>query len=321
MEKVRIALIGAGGMANSVHYPSLAVFDDVELVGLCDVIEDKLNATADRFGIERRFTDYKRMIEETAPDAVYVLMPPHHLFDVALHVLNAKRHLFIEKPPGITAEQTRQMALAADRAGVMAMVGFNRRYIPLLVECRRRVQERGGVFHCVATFYKHHFAGPYYGGATDILTCDAVHAVDALRWMAGGEVFDVASQVRALEGETYDNAFNALVSFDNDCSGVLLANWCVGKRVHTFELHGRGISAFADCNSVAHIYADNGEEGATLSATEVAGSDDFRVFYGFEAENRHFVDCVRSGAEPSSSMADAVKTMELVDLIYGSSIC
>jgi predicted dehydrogenase len=320
MEKVRVALIGAGGMANGVHYPSLATFEDVTLVGLCDLVEDKLKATADKFGIEKRYTDYKKMLEETQPQAVYVLMPPHHLFDLAIYVLEAKLHLFIEKPPGVTTEHTRQMALAADRSGVLAMVGFNRRYIPLLSKCKAMVAERGEMLHCVATFYKHHFAGAYYKGAVDILTSDCIHAVDTLRWMAGGDVTDVVGDVRYLCEETYANSFNALMRFDNDCSGVLLGNWCVGKRVHTFEMHARGISAFVDCNSIAHVYRDNQEEGVTLSATEVAGSEENRVFYGFEAQSRHFIDCVKTGAEPSSSMQDAVKTMELVDAIYQTSL-
>jgi len=320
MDKVRVALIGAGGMANGVHYPSLAAFDDVELVGLCDLVEDKLSSTADRFGIDGRYADYRQMLEETAPDAVYLLMPPHHLFDLAIHVLEAKLPLFIEKPPGVTTEQTQQMALAAERAGVVAMVGFNRRYIPLLTKVRDIVTERGDMLHCVATFYKHHFAGAYYKGAIDILRCDCIHAVDTLRWMAGADLADVVGDVRTLCDETYANAFNALMRFDNDCSGVLLGNWCVGKRVHTFEMHARGISAFVDCNSVAHVYSDNSEEGLTLSATEVAGSEENRVYYGFEAQSRHFIDCVKSGAEPCSSMADAVKTMELVDAIYGTSM-
>jgi len=320
MRTVRVALIGAGGMANAVHYPSLAKFDDVEMVGLCDLVQDKLHATADKFGIEKRYTDYRRMIAETAPEAVYILMPPHHLFDLAVYALEAKLHLFIEKPPGVTAEQTRQMALAAEKSGVLAMVGLNRRYIPLLVKCKEMVRERGDMLHCVATFYKHHFAGPYYKGAVDILTCDCIHAVDTLRWMADGEVAEVVGDVRTLCDETYANAFNALVRFDNDCSGVLLGNWCVGKRVHTFEMHAKGISAFVDCNSVAHIYGDNQEEGTVLDAKEVAGSDENRVFYGFEAQSRHFIDCIESGTEPSSSMADAVKTMELVQAIYQTSL-
>jgi virulence factor len=320
MDNVRVALIGAGGMANSVHYPSLAALDDVEMVGLCDLVEAKLNATADKFGIERRFADYRKMIEETAPDAIYILMPPHHLFDLAIYALEAKLHLFIEKPPGVTAEQTRQMALAAEKSGVLAMVGFNRRYIPLLTKCKEMVLERGDMLQCVSTFYKHHFAGPYYKGAVDILTCDCIHAVDTLRWMGGAEVADVAGDVRTLCDETYTNAYNALVRFDNDCSGVLLGNWCVGKRVHTFEMHAKGISAFVDCNSTATVYSDNKEEGLVLDAKEVAGSDENRVFYGFEAQSRHFIDCIKSGSEPSSSMDDAVKTMELIQAIYQTSM-
>jgi len=79
-EKIRLALIGAGGMANSVHYPSLAEFPDVEMAGISDLMEEKLKATADKFHIEKTFTDYKKMLDEIEPDAVYVLMPPHHLF-------------------------------------------------------------------------------------------------------------------------------------------------------------------------------------------------------------------------------------------------
>ena len=62
MAKVDVALIGAGGMANSVHYPSLADFDDVSLVGLCDLMSFKCQATAERFGIEKIYTEYQQMI-------------------------------------------------------------------------------------------------------------------------------------------------------------------------------------------------------------------------------------------------------------------
>ena len=44
---VRIAMVGAGGMANNVHYPSLASFEDVEFVGICDLDAERLTKTAD----------------------------------------------------------------------------------------------------------------------------------------------------------------------------------------------------------------------------------------------------------------------------------
>lgn len=319
MRKIRVGLIGAGAMANRVHYPSLAEFPEVEMTALCDLDEEKLKATAEKFGIERTYTDYRRMLTEVDPEAVYILMPPHHLFDLVIACLSQKRHVFIEKPPGITREQTRNMALAAERSGCLTMVGFNRRYIPLVREVRRRIDERGPMLQCVATFYKNSIgAGPYYGGAIDILTCDAVHAVDMLRYM-GGDVAAAAGDVRALHAD-YDNSFNALLRFENGCSGALLTNWVVGKRVHTFEMHAKGISAYLDPDDRAVLYADNREDGEVLETRAVAGSTEMHKYYGFFGENRHFIECVLENRQPETHFGDAVKTMELVERIYRSQI-
>jgi len=132
MDRVRLGLIGAGGMANGVHYPSLAEMPDVEMVALCDLIPHKLAKTADRFGIQKRYTDYRAMLDAEQVDAVYVLMPPHQLFEPVIDAIERTKHVFIEKPPAITSDQTRQMAAAAERAGVKTMVAFNRRFIPLI---------------------------------------------------------------------------------------------------------------------------------------------------------------------------------------------
>ncbi|MDH7570886.1 MAG: Gfo/Idh/MocA family oxidoreductase [Armatimonadota bacterium] len=319
MRKIRVGLIGAGGMANRVHYPSLAEFPDVEMAALCDLDPAKLQATAARFGIPRTYTDYRKMLSEVDPEAVWILMPPHHLFDLVIHCLNEKRHVFIEKPPGVTREQTRNMALTAERNGVLTMVGFNRRFIPLVREVRRRVDAHGPMLQCVATFYKCSIgAGPYYGGAIDVLTCDAVHAVDMLRYM-GGEPASVASSVRALHAQ-YDNSFNALIRFENGCCGVLLTNWVVGKRVHTFEMHAKGISAFVDGDDKAILYTNNQDTGEVLDTRTVAGSDQNYKYYGFYGENRHFIDCIQEKRLPETHFGDAVKTMELVERIYRSQV-
>ena len=79
---VRVAMIGAGSMSNMVHYPSLASFDDVEIAAICDIDTQRLHATADRYGVDRRYVDYRKMIEEVAPDAVYAIGQPHIFYDI-----------------------------------------------------------------------------------------------------------------------------------------------------------------------------------------------------------------------------------------------
>ncbi len=317
-DQVRVCFIGAGNMANAVHYPSLAEMDDVDLVGICELNTERLEATADRYGVEGRFTDYRVMVEETQPDAIYIIMPPHHLYDLTIDCLEMGLNVFVEKPPGISAHQVTWMARYAEKNDVLGMVGWNRRFIPVLTHCREQVLAHSDrVQQVVSTFYKCYpeAQGPYYRGAIDILSCDAVHAVDTLRWLAGGEVTRVASSVRKVHCD-FDDSFTALVQFDNGCVGVLLANWRAGARVHQFELHTDGASAFinGDYESVIHI---NGEEFVErLDAKQFAGSDESYRYYGFFDENRHFIDCVKSGTQPIASFEDAIKTIELVEQIY-----
>jgi predicted dehydrogenase len=313
---VRIAAIGAGGMANGVHYPSLADFSDVELVGLCDVFPDKLSVTAERFGFAQTFTDYKKMLDQTQPDAVYILMPPYHLFDLTVECLNRGHGVFVEKPLGVSSVQARSLARLAEKKGCQTMVGFQRRFCPLLIESKKRVEERGPILQCLARFVKSGGTQPYYGGAIDILTCDAIHAVDILRWM-GGEVKKISSTVNALGGDV-ENAFNALMEFENGAVGMLLSNWVTGRRIYATEMHALNITALSEPDDRAIIYADGDETGEVLISSDVAGSDEMHKKIGFYGENRHFIDCLKNGKLPETHFGDALKTMELVDKIYAS---
>src|SRR5262245_60760894 len=125
--EVRVGMIGAGGMANNVHYPSLASFADVELAAICDLDEARLNATANKYEVESRYTNYRKMVEEVAPDAVYVIGPPHMMFDIWTWCLNEGLNLYIEKPMGITIHQARALAYLADKKNCITQVSFQRR--------------------------------------------------------------------------------------------------------------------------------------------------------------------------------------------------
>ena len=319
MKKVNIALIGAGGMANGVHYPSLRECEDVNLVGLSDLVPSKLQATAEKFQIDQTFTDYKQMLEKTSPDAVYVLMPPQHLFPLVIHCISQGHHVFIEKPPGVTLHQTKEMASAAEKNDCKTMVGFNRRFIPLLQKVKAIVEANGPIIQCMSTFHKNTPNALYYDGVIDVLTCDAIHAVDALRWLGGGEVKAVASDINSFYAER-ENSFNALVKFTSGASGYLCTNWAVGGRIHTFEMHARGISAYINPDAGGRAVLHTSDGTTEITPEDAADSDKLHRTYGFYGESRHFVDCIQQDRQPLTCFADAVKTMELVTAIYRNRI-
>lgn len=320
MNKIRVGFIGAGNLARSVHYPSLASMPDVELAAIAELDEQRLQAAADQYRIEGRFRDHVQMLEKANPDAVYCIMPPMYLWDVVVACLERGKHVFIEKPPGMTTYQTASWARMAEKRHCLTMCGFNRRHIPCLKRAKERVESRGPILQCMATFLKCYRSDVgYYQGAIDILTVDAIHAVDSLRWL-GGEVDRLASDIGQFSSP-FPNAFNVLIKFKSGAVGFLVANWAAGGRVHTWEIHGRGISAFVDPdNSGAVLHIEDKLKVERMDPFECAGSSERHVAYGFYGENRHFIDCVKEGRQPITHLGDAVKTMELIEKIYASKI-
>ncbi len=312
-QAVKVGFIGAGSLANRMHYPSLAEIPEARIEAICDLDEGRLNRTADRYEVSRRYADYRRMLREVDLDAVYVIMPTLGEFpDVVVDCLEAGKHVFMEKPPGVTVEACERMLEAAERNGCRTMVGFNRRFSAVLVEARRRVLAQGAVTECLAEFHKDMLAsGPYWG--VSILVTDVIHVVDALRFVCGEPAEVVSYRDRAFADCT--NVYNALIRFEGGAVGLLTANRAAGSRYERFEIHGRGISAYVRAPEEAEVWRAGESEPERLRGAELRASEDTRVTYGYFDENRHFVDCLLRGQMPSTSLQDAVKTMRLVESI------
>ena len=314
---VRVAMIGAGGMANNVHYPSLASFDDVEIAGICDLDAERLNTTADKYEVEKRYSSYVAMVEELAPDAVYAIGQPHIMIDIWMWCLSQGLNLYIEKPMGLTIHQARALAHVAQEQGCITQVSFQRRTCPMVVQLREECLKRGDIVHAVCIFYKCNIE-PYLG-ARDHMMDDGVHAIDTVRWMCGGEVVNVRSLTRRVLVPDI-NFITALLEFDNGATGLLINSWTSGRRIFSVEMHAPGICVEAEHEGKGYLYADGDTEGVVYDTREVAGSDESFVFGGFQAKNREFIDCVKAGTQPGSCFADAVKTMEVAERILATAL-
>jgi predicted dehydrogenase len=255
------------------------------------------------------------MLDKEKLDSVFVVVRPDNAFYVASDVLERGIALFVEKPPALTAFQTARLAEIARKSGAISFVGFNRRYAPALVEARRRVEANGPIDHFVVTFSK--FGGPskepYYGGVASILVYDAIHAVDMLRWL-GGEPEAVAAVTRESHKDQ-DAKYVALARFAGGRTGFLNCTWNSGTRTLTAELHGGCSVAFVDIEEGLRFHSA-GSPPERVSARDLAGSDAIHRVRGYFAEDRAFIDSVKSGSAAPNDLADAARTMELAERLY-----
>ena len=314
MKKLKIGFIGTGNFARKAHYPSLASIEGAEIVAICENTHlDRMEMLADQYRIQHQYQDYRKMLEENKIDVVYAIMKPTYgLTRIACDVLEAGKHLFIEKPPALSVVEMMKMTEAAKKSACHTMIGFNRRFVPILVEAKRLVTERG-ISSVSATFYKYQMNQEFPGYSQ--LLSNGIHSVDTLRWLADSEVKEI--EVATSKAFTdFDNTWIALLRFKNGIIGTLLTSYSVGVRSHSFEIHGRGISAFIDPNVSARIYTDGDNQSPAVLDTEKFSDSDERIeWFGLKAESQHFIDSILQGRKPMPDFEDGLKTMRLVEKI------
>ncbi len=324
-KKVRICMIGCGGMANNVHYPSLASFDDVEFTGVCELREDRLTATCDKYAIpqarrylSRHYDDYQQMLKKLKPDGVYVIGQPHIMIDIWLWCLTNKFNLYIEKPMGLTIHQARMMAHLAETNKLITQVSHQRRTVPLYHKVRDACLRRGPITHAVVEFFKCAIS-PCFSPRNHMMD-DCTHSVDTARWICGGEVVEIESHCKRI-GVPDINWIGATLHFDNGATCYVVNSWSSGRRVFRVQMHAPGIYTDAEIEGEAHLYADGDYKGQTFTTQEVAGSDENYVFGGFRNKNREFIDSLTTGKSVCSSpFGDTVRTMEVCEAILAQAL-
>ena len=140
-EKVNIAVIGAGGIANNVHLPGLAQIGEANLVAVCDLHREKAQKAAEKYGIPSVYTSMYEMFEKEKLDGVFVLVEPDRLFRAAADCMDAGLDVMMEKPAGITSYQANSLVRKSRQTGRLCAVAMNRRHIPLVQAVFRRMKE------------------------------------------------------------------------------------------------------------------------------------------------------------------------------------
>jgi virulence factor len=316
---IRVAVIGVGTPWH--HLPALSRLPDVALAGLCDVDEVRLKEAGQVYGVDTLFTEYGAMLDRVAPQAVFVLPSVMRTVEAATQCLDRGLHVFVEKPPGIHAKETRELARLARTRGVLSMVGFNRRFHPLVTAGRDVIKHNGPPSAIIAEWWKpllmddmgRSFPIPVL---EHLLSVTTIHSVDLLRFL-GGEVVEV----QAMGGRCYSpylDAVYALLRFKSGGTGILLSDYHTTK-YERLQVHGQGWLVELSGRDAPYREGRMFKAGAWVPLEMAAGERTDPD--GFFDEDQHFIACVAAGrpvGPHGSDLEDAVRTIELAEAIEGA---
>lgn len=344
MSKIKVALIGAGNIAN-VHLDAYNKVPDAEVIAICDINEDNLNKTADKFGIEKRYTDVDTMLKECPElDAADVCVWNVNHAPCAIKALNAGLNVICEKPMAFSTEDAIAMKEAADKNGKLLMIAFVMRFMDEGRIAKDFVDKDyiGDIYYAKAQYVRRHGnPGGWFGdkarsGGGPVIDL-GVHVLDLTRYLMGNpkpvSVFATtfnklgnrphlkntvgwtAPDSTAGDVCTVEDFGSALIRFDNgavtslECSYDLNTGEDVGMKILYGTKGGldlsKGVKIYTECND---FLAD-----IDVKTKNYKDHDD-----GFAAELNHFVDCIKNGTECKAKAEDGIEIMKILDAIYES---
>ena len=310
MERKRIAIIGAGNHARDQHWPALRTIEEVDFCAGCDLDAEKLKAACDKYGVPAAYADYHEMIETEQPDGVVVVMNPEPMTEVALGCLEAGVPIMIEKPPGSDVAEAQQILDSATAKGLKVMVSMNRRFSPLIRRLREMALERGLVY-CHSTYNKAGFTGDQWTWRASLPLADSIHNIDLMRFI-GGDVAEVFACSAGRDAE-YTNAHSATIAYESGAMGTINTHHCVGYRVHLFEIHAMGMSAYVNLadphDPGCELYLDNERVDPPTFEFDLPpdlGIDNYN-------ENLHFARWIAGEVEAEADLADVIESARLCE--------
>ncbi|MCG5480797.1 Gfo/Idh/MocA family protein [Sinorhizobium alkalisoli] len=237
MSKLRMGVIGAGLWGNN-HAHTFNVLPETELVGVCDLDEGRALKMKESFGAELAFTDYEKLINNAAIDAVSVATPDFTHTPIVLAALKADKHVLSEKPLATTVKEAEEIAEAAAKSKGKLMVDFHNRVNPILAQVRDMIQNgeiglaRHGSARLSNTTYVP-FEMLSWAKKSSALWFLGSHLVDVLRFILADEVERVYSVARsgtlAKGGVDTKDFHSSILEFSKGTVVTMENSWILSK--------------------------------------------------------------------------------------------
>lgn len=346
----RVAIIGCGGIANGKHMPSLSKLSNVQMIAFCDVVEERAEAAAAKFGAEgaRVFTDYNEVLKDASIDIVHVCTPNDSHAGISIAALEAGKHVMSEKPMAKTAEDARRMMETAKRTGKKLTVGYNNRYRPDSLHLKEicKSGELGEIYFAKAHAIRRR-AVPTWGVFLDEekqgggpLIDIGTHALDLTLWMMDnykpkvvlGKAYHKLSQRENAANAwgpwdpgkfTVEDSAFAMIQMENGATIMLESSWALNSlEVDEAKCSLSGTEGGADMRGGLRI---NGEEHSRLYTKEIDLKAGGVAFYAGASESdadiemRLWIKAIDEDSEPIVTPEQAYVVSQILEAIYESS--
>lgn len=323
---VRVGLIGLGGAAQLIHLPLLEQMESVELVGFCDEETYKLSRVSEKYGVPG-YVDSENLLRKTDPDVVLICTPTITHLPLALSALHAGVHVIVEKPVTRSLSESLRLQEAAHASGKQVFVAMNQRFRQDVWVLKNFVasKELGRIWRIRSGWLKRYGAwdrSPWLdrksisGGG--VLMDLGIQLIDVILWILnfpGVKRVNAWSHHENLGREVEDTA-SAVIELDNDTLFHMDCSWGLLAEHNVAYTYVEGTDATATLNPLV-LHKTLQDELVTVTPVKSAESRDL-YNASFGAQMQHFVSCLRGEEEPISTIDEAVKVMQVVDMIYRS---
>jgi predicted dehydrogenase len=325
-DEVRVGMLGLGSIAQVVHLPIISQMPGVRLVAVCDADNAKARAIAARFGVARVHATDTEVFRADDLDALIICTPSHLHADQSIAALEEGKHVLVEKPLGLTAEDAGRVIDASEAAGRTVMVAMNHRYRPDMMALKPFADggELGEIFMARGAWLnrKHRLVRPTWrhrrataGGG--VLMDLGVQLLDLCLWVLGfPEVHSISCHTHPGENMEVEDSAGVLARMKNGSMISVTLSWSlVAERDrHYMRLLGtRGTAAIQPLAVFKEV-----ETGALIDVTpSLAVGRENMYTASYRAELAHFIRVVK-GEDTIAPARDQVELMRLIALAYRS---
>jgi myo-inositol 2-dehydrogenase/D-chiro-inositol 1-dehydrogenase len=334
---IKIGVIGLGKMGR-LHAKNCRFIEGVKVVAASDSSKKKLEMV-DNIGIKYLYKDYADLLKSADIDAVIITLPNFLHSESICAAAEVGKDIFVEKPLANSVVECKTIANVVKKEGVKLMVGHNYRFFNSVEKCKREF-ENGLVGDVELATFDLILNGPfapsleptpipewYFTKESIGMGCldSGYHLIDLFQWL-----FGEADVLYAHLGYRYhlpyeDSAIVVLHSKKGSTKGALNVGWFSKAIFPQFDFHMllHGTAGFISTDNYAprNLYLHAAKEGTKNVLRKLVGRKIHPLTYtyyyaSYVKELQHFFDCIKNNSEPSVTIENAQKNVEIIEQIY-----